>query len=177
MSPRYLARSPRSICKATKFIESLLLSERYSVDEQCSLEDPKKRSFLGLANTLDQNIDEPLNESRVFDEREFAIRHQERSNSVDGRPQRLCRLFHLAAIDEPALHALAHRIAQALKAVEAGGLGPVGVGDGGVRLGEHKGHNVMVGVIEPELNIRAQPPAQPFHRIARVAANRVHAGA
>src|SRR6266496_1314842 len=88
--------------------------------------DAKKSLGLVLSNTLDQDVEQTFDQPRLFDERESAIRHQQRSNSVDSRPERLRGFLDSSAIDMSAFDVLPDDGAQAIEARLAGhGPGPL----------------------------------------------------
>src|SRR5215831_2467249 len=104
MRPRYLARSPRSICTATKFIEAPFLNDYWIVNTVHQL-----RNFFGpvcssFADPFDQDVDHAINQAILLNERERA-RDQQGRDAVDAGPKSLRYLLDIFAIQLSCLDA------------------------------------------------------------------------
>src|SRR5437764_9711069 len=106
----------------------------------------KKSSALVLSNTLDQDVEQTFDQPRLFDERESAIRHEQRSNTVDRRPERLRGFLDSAAIDVSAFDVLPDDGTQAIEARLAGH-GPRPLRNLRLTLRNDKGDDIVIRVI------------------------------
>src|ERR1700757_1919236 len=105
----------------------------------------QKSSLFVSANTLDQNVENTLDQARRLDERKLALAGEQGGDAVNASPDCLRRLFDSAAIDVAAFDALAHSLAQAIEAGHTS-LGSGALGDLGLPFGNHEGHYVFIGI-------------------------------
>src|ERR1017187_7895100 len=71
MRPRYLARSPMSICSATKFMIPSFLCELRISDERCSPQMQKKTLLVRLEpHAFHQRLDHAVDQAILLDKRE-----------------------------------------------------------------------------------------------------------
>src|SRR5215471_14442693 len=113
MRPRYFARSPRSICIATKFMGATpLLNAYWDVNGV-----HRVANFFGssLADPLDENVYHSIDQAVRFNERKIT-RDQQRGHAVGARPDCLSHFFRIVAVKLPRPNAVLNGGAEVIEA-------------------------------------------------------------
>src|SRR5258708_39001160 len=103
--PRYLARSPRSICTATKFINAPFLNSLYDVNTVHRDSKKEAKNFgSSLADPLDEDVHQAIDQPVVLNERE-RTRDQQRGDAGNAGPKSLRRLLDVLPVQLPGVEA------------------------------------------------------------------------
>src|SRR5436309_748796 len=166
--PRYLARSPVSIFRATKFIEPPLSKQRSSIEHRSTKGQKNFTSFAVRADTSHKNLKRPPDEPLPFHERESRESDEEGDDAVDACPERLACFLHIGLHDLSFFHASANQVSHVVEALLAGfrfpGLARVRpVVRGGP---QHESDDVVLRVLQSETDVCFHPLLEGLERVA-----------
>src|SRR5215471_6611910 len=153
MRPRYFARSPRSICIATKFMGATpLLNAYWDVNGV-----HRVANFFGssLADPLNENVHHSIDQAIRFNERKIT-RDQQRGHAVCACPNCLSYFFRVVAVKLPRPDAVLNGGAQVIEA----SLARLRLMVVRYLLCLYKRNNIMVGIVDTELNVSSQAAPQ-----------------